>query len=139
MSTQPIEAPETMLLADVLANYRPGSFDPPWSWDDEERTIRERICLCCGRPGHYQEQLEAFLAEHGLDQGVCLGTDGRVWDGHHRIIAARRLGIEVIPLESAEDAGDRWVRDHGPVDWHARTKGDCADLADYKRHWRVAR
>lgn len=114
----------TIPLAELVARWRPGSYDEPWSWDDEERDILARVCLCCDRPGHYQKQLEAHIAEHGLDGGVCLGTDGRVWDGHHRIVAARRLGIDTIPLESAEDAEARWVRDHGYVSWEDRQVGD---------------
>jgi hypothetical protein len=115
-----------MPLADLLRDYRPGSYDPPWTWANEERDIRARECLCCGKDGHYQEMLEAHLAEHGLTQGVCLGGAGRVWDGHHRIIAARRLGIATVPLESREDAAARWLRDHGPVDWGQRRFGDQA-------------
>lgn len=120
----------TDIAVDVLtATYRPGSPPPRpgmlWTWDDEERDILARVCLCCGEPGHYQRQLEAHVAEHGFTGlGVCLGTDGRVWDGHHRIVAARRLGIERIPLESAGDAEERWLRDHGEVGWPDRTFGD---------------
>ncbi len=105
---------DVMPLADLLANYVPGSQDQPWTWDDEERDILTRECLCCGQPGHYQLALERHIAAHGLTGlGVCLGTDGRVWDGHHRIVAARRLGIDAIPLESALDAEERFDRDHG--------------------------
>ena len=99
-------------LAELLANFAPGSRPQPWTWDDEETELLADVCACCGQPGHYQLRLEAYLAEHGLDQGVCLGTDGRVWDGHHRIVAARRLGIDAIPLESAADAWERFLRDH---------------------------
>lgn len=88
-----------MALDDLLAAYVPGSYAQPWTWDDEERELLANVCLCCGQPGHYQLALEAHLAEHGLTQGVCLGSDGRVWDGHHRIVAARRLGIDSIPIE----------------------------------------
>lgn len=100
-----------MPLATLLAEYLPGSQPQPWSWDDEEIDILSRLCACCGEPGHYQLQLEEYLRKHGLSQGVCLGPDGRVWDGHHRIVGARRLGITIIPLESAEDAADRFVRE----------------------------
>lgn len=124
---------DTVLLADLLAQYVPGSGK---TWDEEEAEILARRCICCDQPGHYQQQLEAHIAEHGLDQGVCLGDDGRVWDGHHRITAARRLGIEFIPLESAEDAGQRWLRDHGPVDWHGRKKGD---RSPWEHEWRERR
>lgn len=85
-------------LDELLALWMPGSHDQPWSWDDEERDILARVCLCCGEPGHYQRQLEDHFRRVGrIDQGICLGTDGRVWDGHHRIIAARRLGYDRLP------------------------------------------
>ena len=57
--------------------------------------------------------------------GVCLGDDGFVWDGHHRIIAAKHLGIPVVPLESRERADARWVRDHGTRSWEERLFGDA--------------
>lgn len=122
-------AAESMALSEILAGWVPSSMPQPWTWDDEERAIFERVCLCCGEVGHHQRKLEDFLAEHGLTEGVCLGGDGRVWDGHHRIVAARRLGIEVLPLESLDDSGKRWLRDYGPVSWENRKTGDMsADL-----------
>jgi hypothetical protein len=111
-------------LTAVLAGWRPGWYAPPWSWDDLEANILTRQCLCCGRPGHYQAALEAHIAEHGLTEGVWLRDDGTVGDGHHRIIAAKRLGIETIPLEDGDAAAARWMRDHGPVDWSQRRFGD---------------
>jgi hypothetical protein len=86
-------------LDEVLREYRPGSYDPPWSWDDEEENLLSRICVCCGKPGHYQLMLEAYIRENGVPGAICLGTDGRVWDGHHRIIAAKRLDIGIIGVE----------------------------------------
>lgn len=128
------ETMTTIPLAELLAKYTPGSSThKDWSWDDEEAEILGRTCICCGQPGHYQQQLESHLSEHGLTQGVCLGDDGRVWDGHHRIVAARRLGIDVIPVESGEEAGQRWLRDHGPVDWLCRKFGD---RSPWEREWR---
>jgi len=97
----------------------------PWSWDDEEANIRTRQCLCCGRPGHYQEMLEAHMAEHGVEgMAVLVDDDGFMGDGHHRVVAARRLGIERLPLETNEECQARWVRDHGYVDWEHRKFGD---------------
>lgn len=56
-------------------------------------------------PGCYQRSLERWLAEQGrIEQPVCLGPDGRVWDGHHRIVAARRLGLTEIPVEPDEQS-----------------------------------
>ena len=107
-----------MNLADILRDYVPGSEDQPWSWDDEERSLHEMPCPTthalesgfvevgcvdpCNdpQPGCYQRKLEAHLAEVGrIEQPVCLGDDGRVWDGHHRIVAARRLGFAEVPVE----------------------------------------
>lgn len=116
-----------ILLSDLLANFKPGSHDESWSWDDEEQDVLGRVCICCGEVGHYIAQLEAHLREHGLTEGVYLDFDrGVVGDGHHRIVGARRLGIIVIPLETAEDCAERWLRDEGPVDWHDRKNGDRA-------------
>lgn len=104
-----------MKLSDLLAAYRPGSQDPPWSWGDEAHDLhfvhpcptthaREwgvDIEPCPDpEPGCYQRRLEEYLAEVGaITQPVCLGSDGRVWDGHHRIVAAMRLGFDDIPVE----------------------------------------
>lgn len=95
-----------------------------WTWEDEESDILARQCLCCGERGHYQRQLEAHIAEHGLTWGVYVLPDGRVRDGHHTITAARRLGITHIRLETAEENTERWVRDHGHVSWAERSFGD---------------
>lgn len=111
-------------LSDLLANYTPGP-NESWSWDDDEQDILGRECICCGEVGHYQAKLEAHLREHGLTEGVCLDEDKRfVRDGHHRIAAARRLGIVMIPLETKEQSVERWVRDEGLVDWCDRKNGD---------------
>lgn len=115
-------------LDDFLARHRPGSANGrTWTWEDEERDILARECLCCDQPGHYQQQLEAWLISMGATvvEGICAGPDGRVWDGHHRITAARRLGIQWVTLESPEENAERWVRDHGDgVSWHDRKVGD---------------
>lgn len=103
-----------MRLSEVLERWVPGSEDQPWTWDDEERDLLSHPCPTeyaraggiqvepCDdpEPGCYQRKLEAWLRERGeVTQGVRLGSDGRVWDGHHRIVAARRLGFDTIPVE----------------------------------------
>lgn len=124
----------SMPLAQFLAAYRPAG---DWrTWDDAEKAMLEAICLCCGRPGHYQQMIEAHLAANGLTEGVYVGADGRLRDGHHRVTAARRLGLDVVPLETEEQAQARWVRDHGHVDWRHRKVGDVADYATL--HWCTA-
>lgn len=105
---------EMMPLAEVLAGWTPGSLAPPWTWDDEERDLHEVREGCCksgrcawperhdGLPGAYQRRLEEHLRSLGeVQEPVLLGNDGRVWDGHHRIVAARRLGFTEVPVEHA--------------------------------------
>lgn len=113
-------------LDELLRDFAPGRAKkhPAWTWADEAESIRTRMCLCCGRPGHYQEMVEAHIAEHGIEGlGVYL-EPGFVADGHHRVIAAMRLGIDRLPLESKAEAGERWIRDHGYVSWEDRKVGD---------------
>jgi len=109
-----------------VADVRPTKAkDLPWSWEDEDANIRTRQCLCCGKPGHYQEMLEAYMAEHGVEGlGILVDDEGYMGDGHHRVVAAIRLGIKRLPVETKDDAQARWVRDHGHVDWHHRKFGD---------------
>lgn len=107
-------------LADVLA-LGPGSHA---TWDEAEAEIRARLCLCCGEVGHYQAQLDAHVAANGLDGlAIYIDNEGRI-DGHHRVVAARKFGVYRIPVESQEQAGQRWFRAHGAVDWHGRKSGD---------------
>lgn len=93
---------DLVLLENVLTEYRPGSYDATgWSWDDEEADIRSRVCVCCDREGHYQEMIETFM-ESGAQPGttpILLGDDYRVWDGHHRIIGARKHGWKWLVVE----------------------------------------
>ena len=114
-----------MELLYLLSNYLPGHRTTEWSWKDEEIDIGNRICICCGLQGHYQEQLEAYIGIYSLvGMGICLGTEGFIWDGHHRIIAAIHLNIPLVPIESRQDADTRWLRDHGTRSWEDRLFGD---------------
>lgn len=88
-------------LADLVRDYLPGSHPQPWTWSDEAAELDAAVCGCCQRPGHYQRNLEAQLRQQGkVEQGVALGGDGRIWDGHHRIVAAMRLGLDGVPVEN---------------------------------------
>lgn len=35
----------------------------------------------------------------GITMPVLIGNDGRLWDGHHRLRIAVRLGIPFVPVE----------------------------------------
>lgn len=45
------------------------------------------------------DELATSIQAEGIREPVLLGNDGRVWDGHHRIVVAMRLGIESVPVE----------------------------------------
>ena len=99
-----VVATATMATADVLNGWLPGSTPQPWTWDDEERDIYSRLCMCCDLPGHYTYQLEERVRLHGIDFAAefappVLSPDGFVWDGHHRLVIARRWGIESIRVD----------------------------------------
>lgn len=106
-------------LSYIVANWRPGSADAkgdsdePWTWDDERADLMERICVCCDRPGHYQAQIVAKMKSEGVywtvEGAPMLGNDGRVWDGHHRIVGALDLGWETLLVEVV--SGDDLVED----------------------------
>ena len=93
-----------MATADVVEHWEPGSFDQPWSWDDEQREVA----------GHeWTPQVRASIEADGIVEPVLLGDDGRVWDGHHRVCIALELGLERVPVafpgmpnanEATEDA-----------------------------------
>lgn len=49
---------------------------------------------------------------------ILLGTDGRVWDGHHRLCVADMLGLDAVPCEFADRGA---VAVYGP----GAASGDC--------------
>lgn len=82
-----------MRVEDILRHWRPGSAE--WAWDEEYADliddpvtdrVRERI------------DAEGFGFDDHLAP-VLLGSDGRVWDGHHRIVIAMERGREHLMVE----------------------------------------
>ena len=83
-------------LAQILTFWRPGSQD--WSWAEEyadlvddpvTRRVRARV-----------DAKGIGFADHVAP--VLLGSDGRVWDGHHRICIAIERDITHLMVEVAE-------------------------------------
>lgn len=79
-------------LARVLAEVRCGSED--WSWDEEWADLDRRHAET-----GYLAKLEQQIRANGITMPVLIGTDGRLWDGHHRLRIAVRLGIDYVPVE----------------------------------------
>ena len=82
--------PADMRLSTLLALWRPGSHD--WSWQEEAYDLRLRV------PAKL-DALRASMAYEGVREPVVLGHDGRVWDGHHRIVAAIEAHRDHLPVE----------------------------------------
>lgn len=86
----------SLSVEEITALWRPGSHDWPWSaeYDDlandpvtqaiEERVDKEGI--------GFADDIAPIL----------LGSDGRVWDGHHRIVIAMKRGIKTLNVDIVE-------------------------------------
>lgn len=62
-----------------------------WSWDEELARFVDP------NGPHLQVFAGVFasVAIDGIQEPVLLGPDRRVWDGHHRIVAARFLDVSI--------------------------------------------
>lgn len=67
----------------------------------------------CGWPEEFAsllasdgEHLSALLLdvqENGFREPILLGNDGRLWDGHHRLLVALLLGVNVPSTQAAPE------------------------------------
>lgn len=85
-------------LERIFAEYSPGSQGSDWTWEDEADDL-------LGRDLKYMAELKNDIWSNGMHTPVLLGDDGRVWDGHHRIITASHLRLKAIPTIKSSDAG----------------------------------
>lgn len=74
-----------LIPTEVLIKHWQGEF----GWDiDRVRLLEHKRVV----------KMTAEIVKHGIMGEVILGSDGRVWDGLHRIAIALELGIEWIPF-----------------------------------------
>lgn len=86
-----------MSADELMAKWKVGSGD--WDWDTE-------LALLLSPANTRTSVVEGEITEAGrISRPVLLGDDGRVWDGHHRIAIASKLGLP-IPYEYSAD-GER--------------------------------
>jgi hypothetical protein len=84
------EERNTTIAAAITGMFRPGSYHGAWSWQDET------LDLFSGERAAATIALLRTIAEDGeIREAVVLGHDGRVWDGHHRIIIGGMLGMRI--------------------------------------------
>lgn len=77
-----------MLLADLLRDYGDGD---EHGWNVEFAYLRSEHA-------DQMRDLTAAIARDGIKTPVLLGSDGRVWDGHHRLCAAATLNLASVPV-----------------------------------------
>lgn len=87
-------------LAQVVTFWRPGSAD--WSWAEEYADVM-------GRDRGQTDAIYRRVDSEGIDFAnefapVLLGSDGRVWDGHHRICIAIQRGIHSLMVDIVTEA-----------------------------------
>lgn len=119
-------------LAELLATWRPGSQGPDWTWDQEHDDLVDRD------RDHIARDVALWWAGAPVEEPL-LGSDGRVWDGHHRIVSAAIAGVEGVrclltdpgPGNPPERWSLEWRPDgHGPQ-ITARYHGVDATIVDF--------
>lgn len=84
--------PQTVVQ--LMNRWRPGSHDDDWTWADEKRDLwsRDSQAMC---------RLQSSIRMHGFrpaepgEEPIILGNDGRLWSGHHRILAAASIDLDM--------------------------------------------
>lgn len=109
-------------LDHLLGTYRVGSGD--WPWCEEYDNLIDQPDT---------QKLLARIRTEGIREPVLLGTDGRIWDGHHRIVIAMHLGLDSVPVEFAGEGGTlnalisekraEWEVEQGEPEWEYRCTG----------------
>lgn len=69
-----------------------GAITGGWADGDEIGWFNEFSYLA-ENDGEHLAELEADIRANGVRDPLLLGNDGRVWDGHHRILVAYRVGL----------------------------------------------
>lgn len=103
-------------LAQIVTFWRPGSHE--WSWAEEYADLM-------GPRRDVTDRVYARVDSEGIDFAdeyapVLLGSDGRVWDGHHRICIAIQRDIHSLMCEvagSAAPAPEPLVREDSHGSW----------------------
>lgn len=83
-------------LAQILTFWRPGSAD--WTWAEEYADLIDNPVTA-----RVRDRVEADGFGFCDDVApILLGSDGRVWDGHHRIVLAIEDNAHELMVEVCE-------------------------------------
>lgn len=69
--------------------------------DGDERGWAAEFDFLWSEHRERMDELAASIQADGIHTPILLGSDGRVWDGHHRLAVAHQLGVEFVPVEFA--------------------------------------
>lgn len=91
----------SMTPLEIMDKWRPGSHGDDWTWADE-------YVYCWMDDGPRTNKIIELVKEKGIGfddayNPILLGNDGRVWDGHHRILIARYLEIYSVNVSMAPE------------------------------------
>lgn len=81
---------KTRRLGWILENVQVGSAE--WSWEEESDDLWD------WDSAHMNTLCDSIQRE-GIIYPVLVGDDGRLWDGHHRVVAAMALGLSEVPID----------------------------------------
>lgn len=86
-------------MSDLLAvDYIQENFTP----GEETNTWAEEFRWIIDFDNNHTGALLADIEKDGIKLPILLGDDGRVWNGHHRLLVARILGMTEVPVTHAE-------------------------------------
>jgi len=86
-----------MALQQLLRDYQDGD---EHGWDTEFDWLRANHAEALA-------DLRASVVKDGIREPVLLGSDGRVWDGHHRLCVALDLGLHEVPVTATWHKADK--------------------------------
>lgn len=112
-------------LSRILTEVAVGSGD--WTWKEEFADLEQRHAET-----GYLTKLEEQIRECGITMPVLIGSDGRLWDGHHRIYVALRLDFTEVPVEIVEPTPESACEPMSPEEMYdaLHLVAEMCDIAD---------
>lgn len=86
---QPTTSPAVELPLEVVLDC--------WQ-DGDVRGWAEEFAWLESNHGDALDLLTDSIRADGIREPIVLGSDGRVWDGHHRLYVATRLALRTVPV-----------------------------------------
>lgn len=83
--------------------------------DGDEHGWRVEFDLLWETQQGYMDLLATSIQETGMHTPILIGSDGRVWDGHHRLAVAHKLGLAEVPIKWVGESDDQEPGDPSPA------------------------